>query len=96
MTSGRKWAPQIRWQKTTKSARTASQNREMEGTFSFGQPTVLFTWPYATATTSDVGYDIHPDGDRFLVVQGSGSETFGDTYVVVNWFEELRERMGGN
>ena len=35
-----------------------------------------------------------PDGDRFLVVRGGGAGGFGDVYIVVNWFEELRQRMG--
>jgi hypothetical protein len=46
---------------------------------------------------------LHPDGDRIVVTQyGAGSaatQPGGDPerfLVVVNWFEELRERMGGN
>ena len=65
-----------------------------EGTFSHGQPTVLLTWLYNGAGGNDIGYDIHPDGDRFLVVQGSGAGGFGNVYLVTNWFEELRQRMG--
>ena len=49
-------------------------------------------------------YDIHPDGDRFIFVTTADVEqaTFqevqgiGPVVVVVNWFEELRRRMGGN
>jgi len=66
-----------------------------EGTLSPGPPTVVVPWPYSTGGADDVGYDIHPDGDRFLVVH-SGADQFGDTYIVTNWFTELRERMGGN
>ncbi len=65
-----------------------------EGTFSFGQPTILFTWSYDSGGRLERGYDIHPDGDRFLVASGSGSGGFGDVYIVTNWFEELKERMG--
>ena len=43
-------------------------------------------------------YDIGPDDERFLTVRvaGPGGETGGGGrfVVVVNWFEELRERMG--
>ena len=68
-----------------------------EGTFSRGQPTALFAWSYGAGNRLDVGYDIHPDGDRFLVVQGGrGAAGFGDVYIVTDWFTELRERMGGN
>jgi hypothetical protein len=45
-------------------------------------------------------WDLHPDGDRIVVAQAvaqgdpyvdSGSDRF---VVVVNWFEELKERLG--
>ena len=65
-----------------------------EGTFSPGQPTVLFTWSYNNGGPNETGYDIHPDGDHFLVAQGFGGGGFGDVYIVTNWFEELRQRMG--
>ena len=69
-------------------------NVPTEGTFQPGQPTVLFTWSYDTAGGVEVGYDIHPDGDRFLVAQAGGAGGFGDVYIVTNWFEELLERVG--
>ena len=65
-----------------------------EGTFSHGQPTSLVPWSYTTGGGIDIGYDIHPDGDRFLVAEGGGGGGFGDVYLVTNWFEELRQRMG--
>ncbi len=48
--------------------------------------------------------DLHPDGDRLVVSQGAAapgvaSEGVAEPerfLVVVNWFEELKERMGGN
>ena len=57
----------------------------------------LFTADYVAASS-----DLHPDGDRLVVPQivgvatglegvASGSERF---VVVVNWFEELRQRLG--
>ena len=45
-------------------------------------------------------WDVHPDGDRFVLVRRLGPEVVdADTpglpiRVVVNWFEELRERAG--
>jgi serine/threonine-protein kinase len=44
-------------------------------------------------------WDLHPDGDRFIMVRseggaGGGGATLNAVYVVVNWFEELRARMG--
>jgi hypothetical protein len=45
--------------------------------------------------------DLHPDGESFLFLSQPGAElTWGGEgspvmlEVVVNWFEELRERMG--
>jgi hypothetical protein len=62
--------------------------------FSFRSPTVVFQWVYDLAGETGPGYDIHPDGDRFVVATGAGGERIADVYVVTNWFEELRERMG--
>jgi serine/threonine-protein kinase len=42
-------------------------------------------------------YDVHPDGDRFLFFLGAveeGVDVDRTLYVVTNWFEELKERMG--
>jgi len=41
-------------------------------------------------------WDIHPDGSRFIVVKsGTGGEAVdSEVYLVTNWFEELRQRMG--
>ena len=64
-----------------------------EGTFSFGQPTILFTRSYDSGGPLNTGYDVHPDGDRFLFARRGGTGGFGDVYIVTNWFEELRERM---
>jgi len=48
------------------------------------------------------GWDLHPDGDRFVVGQNAGmsTEVGGQEperfLVVTNWFEELKERLGSN
>ena len=50
-------------------------------------------------------WDLHPDGDRLVITQDVGVRDAGadadvvpeeQVLVVTNWFEELRERMGGN
>lgn len=76
-----------------------------EPTFTVSAPRMLFDGPaYQTAVGRGWhrNYDIHPDGDRFLVVvsgEDVGGEAVGqlldDVYIVVNWFEELKARMGG-
>ena len=59
-----------------------------------------------SGTYRNFSSDLHPDGDRLVVPQdvgASGGDVVADEaveperfLVVVNWFEELRERMGGN
>ena len=55
---------------------------------------VLFTgryvrWHYHT------NYDIHPDGQRFVMVASWGAGVSQRVVVVVNWFEELRRLVRG-
>ena len=43
--------------------------------------------------------DLHPDGDRLIATQNVGADDVlapERFLVVVNWFEELRQRMGNN
>ncbi len=45
-------------------------------------------------------YDIAPNGEAFVMVEdastaGAAVQT-PRLYVVINWFTELRQRMGGN
>ena len=65
-----------------------------EGTSPFGRPTVLFPWAYAAAAREAIGHALHPDGDRFLMVQ-TGPGAGAEVHIVTNWFTELCERMGG-
>ena len=68
-----------------------------EGVFTSERPERLISWPFWSGGGYRIGYDITPDGDRFLAtLRGGASTGFGDVYVVTNWFEELKTRMGGN
>ena len=52
-------------------------------TFEAGEPRVLFEgFPI-------VGYDISPDGQRFLMMKQRGGDFKGQIHVVLNWSEEL-------
>ena len=72
---------------------------EMSPSMTVGQPRQLFDGPYAL----DAGgggnlqnYDVGPDGDRFLMVKPFGDENGGASphiNIVLNWFEELQERV---
>jgi serine/threonine-protein kinase len=72
-------------------------------TVRLGEETELFSVAGTLTSNSGRMYDIHPDGDRFLFVTSdlpsgagvaSAYEGIGPVVVVVNWFEELRERVG--
>jgi Tol biopolymer transport system component len=57
-------------------------------------PQVLFKGPYSRGVRGSglVGYDVAPDGQRFVMLQPVESQTGGATQinVVLNWFEELK------
>ena len=62
-----------------------------------GSPERLFSGVYDRAgfVAGMRAYDVHPDGRRFMVVRQEGDSTAaGRVHVVLNWFEELRERIG--
>jgi hypothetical protein len=78
---------------------------ETEPTFSPGIPTTLFRGTYVSSsfilgTLELTPWDIHPDGERFLMIKEAetreGDSTQGRSRkinVVLNWFEELKERV---
>lgn len=42
---------------------------------------------------ADAEYDVHPDGDHFLMIGGLSAASTR-LNVIVNWIDELRERVG--
>jgi serine/threonine-protein kinase len=67
---------------------------ETELDFSAGNPRVLFEGRYLLTTGSFPFYDVSPDGERFLMLKRDDSETSSLTqiHVVLNWFEELKQK----
>ncbi len=73
-----------------------------EPVFEVSAPELLFDGPdYRQFLDWVRNWDIHPDGSRFIMVAPEGGEAgvagFGlpaEVYLVVNWFEELKQRMG--
>ena len=59
--------------------------------FSAGTPKVLFEGRYASYQTLP-DYDVTPDGQRFLFLK-TGDEGRAEISVVVNWPEELRQKV---
>jgi serine/threonine protein kinase len=75
---------------------------ETEPSFSPGKPTVLFKGIYASYPTllQYALWDIHPNGKKFLMVKlapqsddESASESSREINIVLNWLEELKERI---
>ena len=69
---------------------------ETDAGFRFEPPRMLFEGQaYMRGERGIPAYDIHPDGDRFLMIAEAGT-TAGTTqriHVVLNWVEELKERV---
>jgi serine/threonine-protein kinase len=68
---------------------------QTEPTFSAGRPRLLFEGNYRIAPGRSIaGYDISPDGQRFLMIQEGGQDSAPtQIHVVLNWFEELKRRV---
>ena len=65
---------------------------ETERAFTYGSPKLLFTGIHDAGAGVGRQHDIHPDGQRFLMLKevGTTEETQQEILVVQNWFEELR------
>ncbi len=59
-----------------------------------GSPRLLFEGRYEFSGNGDSGYDVAPDGQRFLMIQPVEPEQPATQInVVLNWFEELKRRV---
>lgn len=63
---------------------------ESEPTFIFSAPELVLEGPYALGQAK--GYDFAHDGERFLMLK-RGTDATPEVHVVLNWFEELKERV---
>jgi serine/threonine-protein kinase len=88
----------------TSDGRMMRREVRLGETAELGEERELFSIAGTRTNASMRMYDIHPDGDRFMFVTFAEVEEvaaqevqgIGPVVVVVNWFEELRERMGEN
>jgi hypothetical protein len=66
---------------------------ETEPAFKPGKSQLLFQGAYASAK----GWDVHPDGKRFLMVKAGGKTPSAEAprriNIVLNWIEELKKRV---
>lgn len=63
-----------------------------EPTFQAGSPRVVLEGGIQLSGNQGRDYDVSPDGRRFLMVQG-GEANLTQLNVVLNWFEELKQRV---
>ena len=62
--------------------------------FSFGVPAVLFATEPFGAGNAAIGYDVHPDGKRFILLRQVGSAVRRDELILVeNLFGELETKV---
>jgi eukaryotic-like serine/threonine-protein kinase len=62
-------------------------------TFNPSKPRLLFARSFAQSA-SRVNYDVSPDGERFVVVNaGEGEDALNHINVLLNWFEEFKQRV---
>jgi hypothetical protein len=95
------WSPdgrELYFQQQTPEGRIAVLGVEVADapTFTASSVKKLFEGPFVGSILFGRSYDIAPDGERFLMVrQAVGGEVLTNLNVVVNWFAELRQRLGG-
>ena len=61
--------------------------------FRSSRPIELFEGPYISGTTIAAiatTYDVAPDGEHFLMMEGSEEQGGNQLHLVLNWFEELK------
>jgi len=63
--------------------------------FSAGSPHALFEGPYLLSRSPIAGYDVSADGQRFLMLKPveQPSQSTTQINVVLNWFEELKQKV---
>jgi serine/threonine-protein kinase len=82
--------------------RTGAQREKMmvveyqtEPTFTAGKPRLLFEGNYVTGAGAGAFYSVAPDGQRFLMTKTPEQQQAALTQinVVLNWFEELKQKV---
>jgi hypothetical protein len=70
---------------------------QLKPTFTAGTPRILFEGRYG-ATANVRGYDVAPDGRRFLMVQQKDRPAMrvAEMIIVQSWVEELKQKVRPN
>jgi len=61
--------------------------------FAAGKPRVLFEGQYEPTVFTAPNYDVSPDGQRFLMLKPNEETAPTQINVVLNWFEELKQKV---
>jgi serine/threonine-protein kinase len=71
---------------------------QTEPSFSHGNPRVLFEYDYFQGGIQIRGYDVFPDGQRFLMMKADAQTEATSTQLIFveNWFEELKRLAPAN
>lgn len=86
------WNPRGRELFYRTGAKMMSVAVETSPKLSLGAPRVLFDLRYAFGSGITIpNYDVSPDGQRFVMVKDESSS--GRLNVVLNWQEELKQRV---
>ena len=96
------WSPDRRQIYYRSGSRFLAVDITTEPGFEVSVPDLLFEEPlygFNPFFGNVRNWDVHPDGSRFLMVtvstgQGTAGLRLNEVYVVTNWFEELKQRMG--
>ncbi len=98
------WSPDGRELFYRSGDATMAVEVETDPTFKRGNPKTLFKGMYYSSTSKNITltpWDISPDGKRFLMIKPAAAAGAAPTaaspqpkiIVVVNWFEELKQRV---
>ncbi len=61
--------------------------------FSAGKPRMLFEGRYLSGGSPLANYDVSADGQRFLMIKASEEAPPTQINIVLNWFEELKQKV---
>jgi len=74
--------------------KTMAVDVETQPMFRAGTPHLLFTGRYQPSPNGVSGYDVSPDGKRFLKIQPTSPEQAeSQINIVINWLQELKQRV---
>jgi len=89
------WAPTGRELFYRNGDKMMAVSLETRPAFAVSKSRLLFEAPYAHISSDIPNYDVAPDGQRFLMVRENQQKTtVTQLNVVINWFEELKQRAG--